>query len=422
MDEDSLVTIFTLVFLILMSAYFSATETAFSAFNKIRIKHLAEKGSKKAGLVLKLSDDYDKLLSSILVGNNIVNLSAASIATVLFVKHFGNIGATLSTAVITVVVLIFSEISPKSLAKESPESFAMFSAPFMYVLTIILAPLNVLFTQWKKLLSLMFKPSDDKSMTEEELLTIVEEASQDGAINEDDRQLINTVIDFNDLKAQDILTPRVDVYGASVDAANDDIAKLFLETGYSRIPIYKDTMDNIIGVIHIRDFFELMLTKKGSASDIISPVIFIMPFIKINELLKLLQKNKSHLAVVTDEYGGTIGIVTMEDILEELVGEIWDEHDEIIEEFVRLADGTYKIICNTDIEKMFDYFNLTGKTDSSTVGGWIMDMLGKIPEEGDTFGFENLTVTVNKTDHRRVIECIIRVNDSNDSIVDDKEE
>lgn len=406
MDSDSLASIICIGILVLCSAFFSASETAFSSLNRVRIKNMVGNGSKKAALVLKLYEDYDKLLSTILVGNNIVNIASASIATVIFVRYFGNAGTSLSTLVTTVVVLIFGEISPKSLAKESPEKFAMFSAPILRVLIILLTPINLFFAQWKKLLSKLFKTTDDKSITEEELLTVIEEAERDGAINEEDKLLIHNVIDFNDIKAGDILIPRVDIVGVTREASIEEITEAFIQTGYSRIPVFEGTIDNIIGVIHIRDFFELTLRSK-TVDYIITPAVFVMPFIKISDLLKMLQTQKCHLAVVTDEYGGTVGIVTMEDILEELVGEIWDEHDEIIEEFTKLDDGSYKIVCSADIDKMLELFGLTGDIDQSTLSGWVIEQLGTIPREGDTFTYEDLSVTVSKTDNRRVIEIIV---------------
>lgn len=410
MDSDSLFSIIGIGVLVICSAFFSATETAFSSLNRIRIKNMAENGSKKASLVLSLHKDYDKLLSTILVGNNIVNIAAASIATVLFVQYFGKSGASWSTLVITVVVLILGEITPKSLAKESPEKFAMFMAPIMRVLIKLLTPVNYLFTQWKKLLSKLFKTTDDKSITEEELLTIIEEAEHEGAINEEDKQLIHSVMDFNDSKASDILTPRVDIIGVSKESSVEKIAEAFIQTGYSRIPVFQETIDNIIGIIHIRDFFELTLKNK-SVDDIITPTVFITPHIKISDLLKILQTQKCHLAVVTDEYGGTVGIITMEDILEELVGEIWDEHDEVIKEFTALDDGTYKIACGAAIDEMLEFFELTGEVDSSTVSGWVIEQLGAVPKEGDSFTYENLFVTVSKTDNRRAIEIIVAKHD-----------
>jgi CBS domain containing-hemolysin-like protein len=312
--------------------------------NRIRMKNLVENGSKRAALALRLNDSYDKLLSTILVGNNIVNLSAASVGTLLFIKHIGDFGATLSTVIITLVVLLFGEITPKSLAKESPERFALVSAPILYVFILILTPLNFVFIQWQRLLGVIFKSSSDDRITEQELLSIVEEAEQDGAIDEEEKQLIHSVIEYNDIQTMDILTPRVNIAGVSKDTSEEDIAALFLESGYSRLPVYDETVDDIIGILHLRDFFDRIVQKGEPLESVISPAFFVTPAVKIKDLFKMLQKKKIHMAVVTDEYGGTEGIVTMEDILEELVGEIWDESDEIVEEFVDLGDNTYRIV------------------------------------------------------------------------------
>ena len=410
MDSHSIFTVFVLFLLVLLSAFFAAVEIAFSALNRIRIKNMSESGSKRALLVLKLYDDYDKLLSTIVVGNNIVNISAASISTVLFIKYFGDAGVMISTIVITTVVVVFGEVTPKSMAKKSPEKFALFFAPMLYLLMLLLTPVNFVFAQWKKLLSVIYKSSsDDRGITEEELLSIVEEAEHEGAIDEEDKQLINNAIEFNDLQAQDILTPRMNIVGAPEDTSIDDMAKLFLESGYSRIPVYSESIDNIIGIVNLRDFLDCVMRKKEQLCSITSSAVFVAPSMKISDLFKLLQKEKIHMVVVTDEYGGTEGIVTMEDILEELVGEIWDETDEIIEEFIPLGDNKYKVICAADVDKMFKFFTLTGEVESSTVSGWIMDMLGKIPEEGDSFACENIVVTVHKAEHRRVLECIVAV-------------
>jgi CBS domain containing-hemolysin-like protein len=404
-----------LVFLLLLSAFFSATEIAFAALSRVRVKNMADNGSKRAALALKLYDRYDKLLSTIVVGNNAVNIAAASVAAVFFVRRFGELGATLSAVIVTAAVILFGEITPKNLAKEAPEKFALFSAPLIRLFMVLLAPLNALFALWKKLLGAIFKTKpDDRAMTEQELLIMVEEAEQEGSIEEEDKTLINSAFEFNDLKAEEILTPRMDVTGIPKGLPADEIARLFLETGYSRLPIYDGSIDDIIGIVHLRDFMQCVLQNEQSVGGIISPAVFVAPGTKISDLLKRLQKEKSHMAIVTDEYGGTAGIVTMEDILEELVGEIWDETDEIIEEFVALGDNRYKIVCSADVDKMFAYFSLTGEVDSSTVSGWIMDMLGKIPEEGDSFVYENLTVTVTKAEHRRVLECVVVVAEKED--------
>ncbi len=412
MDSGTITNIIILAVLIIMSAYFSATETAFSSLNKIRIKNMANnEGNKRAKLVLKLSENYDNLLSTILIGNNIVNIAAASLATVVFVKYFGDAGVSISTAVLTVVVLIFGEISPKSLAKESPEKFAMFSAPILRVLLIILTPVNFIFTQWKKLLSKLFKVSDDKGITEEELITIVEEAEQEGGINAQEGELIRSAIEFNDLDVTDVLTPRTDIAAISDAATKEKIAEIFLKTGYSRIPVYHERIDNIIGIINQKDFHNHIYHTDQTIDTIVKPAVFSIPTMKISKLLKLLQKSKSHIAVITDEYGGTMGIVTLEDIIEELVGEIWDEHDKVINDFEQISDNIYKVNCSANLDKMFRLFEINEELDIATVSGWVIERFGCIPKEGDCFTYENLDITVTKTDPHRVLEVTVVVHE-----------
>lgn len=289
MDSHSITMIIVIATLILMSSYFSATETAFSSLNRIRLKNLANH-DKKAKLALSLSENYDMLLSTILIGNNIVNIVSASLATVLFVKYYDNAGVTISTIVMTVLVLIFGEISPKSLAKESPESFAMFSAPMIRFFMFIFTPLNFIFMQWKNILSKIFKVSEDRRITEDELLTIVDEAQNEGGIDEHEGELIRSAIEFNDLDVNDVLTPRVDVVAVDITYSNEEIDELFTESGYSRMPIYKNSIDNIMGVLHEKNFNLYLKGKGRSIEDIIKPVVFATPTMKISKLLKLLQK------------------------------------------------------------------------------------------------------------------------------------
>ncbi len=399
--------IFWLVILISCSAYFSATETAFSSLNRIRLKNLAGEGNKKAELALRLAEDYDKLLSSILIGNNVVNITASALATVLFLEISAEYGATISTVVMTVLVLIFGEISPKSLAKETPESFAMFSAPILRVVMWILAPFNYLFGCWKLLLNKLFHTKADTTITEQELLTMVQEAESEGGINEQESDLIQSAIEFNDMEAGEILTPRVDLTAVDIEEDPQAIYNIFMETKFSRIPVYKETVDNIVGVIHQRDFFVMIRTKGQTMQDIIKPVVFVSDSIKISKLIKHLQKNKSHMAIVTDEYGGTMGVVTMEDILEELVGEIWDEHDDVVEEIETLSEHDYLVLGSADIEEVLERFDHEEETEQNTVSGWVMEHLEKIPEIGDSFTVENLHVTVKELDGRRVAKVLI---------------
>ena len=399
MGSDT-ISLIIIVACIVMSAYFSATETAFSSLNRIRIKNLAEKGNKRARLVEKLSENYDSLLSTILIGNNIVNIASASLATVLFVNFLGSeAGPSVSTAVTTVVVLIFGEVSPKSIAKESPEKFAMFSAPILNVLVKLLTPFNFLFGRWKKLLSKLIKSSDETGITEEELLVIVEEAEQDGGIDEQESMLIHSALDFTEQEVVDILTPRISITAVSAKATKEEIAEIFAETAYSRIPVYDESIDNIIGIIYQKDFHNYVYHTDKDISEIIRPILYVHKNKKIGVLLKELQQKKMHFAVVLDEFGGTTGIVTLEDILEELVGEIWDEHDEVNPEIeVRAEENEVIALGTANLEKLFEVLNIEIHDDeeiqSVTVNGWVMQELEQIPSKGDTFEYKGYQVTV----------------------------
>ncbi len=403
--------------LLLFSAYFSATETAFSSLNRTRIKMLAEdkdsKSNGRARLVLELSDKYDKLLSAILIGNNIVNIALSSICTMYFINlmvNNQNAATTVSTAVATVVVLIFGEITPKTLAKESPESFAMFSAPLIRVLMIILTPFSAFFGLVKLIMSKLFKKKDDRKMTQDELLTIVDEAEQEGGIDEDESKLLRSAIEFTDRNASDILTPRTNIAAVSDDMTNDEIAQVFEETGYSRLPVYSESIDKILGIIHQKDFYTKIYKTDRSVKSIMKKAVFIAPSLKISDTLSLLQKKKSHIAVVLDEYGGTIGIITMEDVLEELVGEIWDEHDEVVEDFVQTSDNTYNVLCSADLDKLFKLVDIEDEeTESATVGGWVLERFGCFPKEGDSFEIEGVAVTVISATDQKVNEVTVKL-------------
>lgn len=408
MDSSLIGMTVAIVILVMCSAYFSATETAFTSLNTIRMKTWAENGDKRAARALALEQDYDKLLSSILIGNNIVNITATTISTLLFTKIFVTYGATISTVVITIVVLIFGEISPKSVAKEFPERFAMFSAPILRVIILVLTPLNFLFSMWKKLLSKIFKPSGDDGITEEELMGIVDQAESEGGLDAHEGDLIRASIEFNDLDVSDILTPRVDLVAVDEESTMQEVGALFVENGYSRLPVYHETIDNIIGVIHQKDFYKARVRGEDRLAMIKSPVVYTTPNTKIFKLLRILQMNKVHMAVVVDEYGGTEGIVTLEDILEELVGEIWDEHDEVTEFLHKQPDGSYNIDCTTDLDDMYDLFEIKGECEASTVSGWVLEQIDRIPKQGDHFIAEGLEVTVTAVDNRRVMEINVK--------------
>lgn len=414
MDSDSIRYIIFLGLLIAASAFFSASETAYTSLNRMRLKELAEDGDKKAKLALSLADNYDTLLSTILVGNNIVNILASSLATVLFVTYFPVTGVTISTIVMTILVLIFGEISPKSIAKERPEVFAVNVAPFLRIVMVVLTPVNFFFKSWKKLLNKLFTFEASESISEKELLFLVDEAQNSGGIENHEHQLIRSAITFNELEVQDILTPRVDVVGTDVNSSLEEIETLFLTEGYSRIVLYDDSIDKVVGVLHQKDFYAFVKKHADtetnlSIQSIVKDVIWTPANMKISKLLKQLQLEKAHLAIISDEYGGTIGIVTLEDILEELVGEIWDEHDEITEEVVKIDESTYRIAASANLDKVLSLFGIEEEFISNTVSGFVMEQMGKLPDEGDSFVYHNLKITVTKVRFRRILETFVEL-------------
>ena len=405
-----------MAFLVLMSAYFSATETAFSSMNRTRIKTMAEKGNSKAALAYRLSEKYDKLISTILIGNNVVNIAAASLGTVMFVRSYGDVGATISTVVVTVVVLIFGEITPKSIAKDCPERFATFSAPLINVLIWILKPLNLLFSLWKKFVAKLLKLENNSKMSQEELLMLVEEVQQEGSIDRSEGELLKNAIEFTERDVEQILTHRVDLAAVPITATKEEIADMFRQTKFSRLLVYEGNIDKIVGVLHQKDFYTGRGITEKKLKSIITPAIFVMQNENINELLKKLQKEKSHIAVVLDEYGGTYGIVTMEDILEELVGEIWDEHDEVNEFFKKTGENTYRVDASVDFEDFCEFFGISDETEMVSLSGWLSEQLGKIPERGDCFEYSNLSVRILAVEGHRVEQISVKV------LEEDKEE
>ncbi len=422
MTSQQITQIIVIAALVIMSAYFSATETAFLSLNKTRIKTLIEKGNKRAALTLELSEKYDNLLSTILIGNNIVNIAMSSISTILFLDLLGNMGASVSTAVITVVVLIFGEISPKSIAKECPEKFAMFSAPIINVLLIVLTPFNFLFAQWKKLLAKLFNLNSDTKMSQEELLMLVEEVQQDGSIDKAEGELLKNAIEFSDLEAKDILTHRLDLAAAAVTDSKEDIAKVFAESKFSRILVYDDSIDNIVGVLHHKDFYTESGVTDANIRDIMTPPIFVIKEVKIDLVLRELQKKKSHLAVVLDEYGGTYGVITMEDILDELVGELWTETTEENEDFKKISDDLYRINASIDLDEFCEFFEIEIESDMVSFSGWITDQLEKIPNTGDHFEYEGMQIRVLSTDSHRVSEVEVRLTEDFKKPAEDEKE
>ena len=397
-----------IITLILLSAFFSATETAFTSANRARLKILAEDGKKSAKRALNLTENYDRLLFTILIGNNIVNIAMTTIAGLMFAKLImsASLAATVTTAATTVAVLILGEITPKTIAKEVPEKFACFAGSIISFFVVILFPLNIFFTAWKLLLTKVFKFKNIDVITEEELLTYVEEASEDGTLDESETELISGAIEFNDVEVGDILVPRVNVVAVDMDTSMDEIKDIFLQNGFSRLPVYKNSIDTIIGMIHEKDFFNAYLKGTKNIKGLITSMAIATEHMKISVLLRTLQKQKVHMATVLDEYGGTLGIVTLEDILEELVGEIWDEHDEVVNYFTKVDDATYLVDGNAELADFCELFEQEEdeEWDSNTVSGWVIERFGEIPSIGASFDYNNLEITVVKRNLRKVLE------------------
>ena len=387
--------IIAMVVCLVLSSYFSATETAFSSLNKTRLKVLADDGDKKAARALDLAENYDKLIFTILIGNNIVNIATASIGTMLFIGIYGDIGATISTIVVTIVVLFFGEITPKSIAKDRPEKFAMFSAPFIRLWIWVLTPVNFLLSQWKKLISRFFKLDDESKISHEELLLFMEDAEQDGGIDENEGELLRNALEFRDLTAAEILTHRIEIAAVDITESHEEIAKVFTQSRFSRLLVYRDTIDQVVGVLHQKDFYANGKMTDQPISAIMTEPLFVYQHTKIRDILETLQLKKSHIAIVVDDFGGTLGIVTMEDILEELVGEIWDEHDEVEEDFEKIEDDLYRVDCSVSLEDFCEFFDVELESDSVSVGGWLMEYLNRIPVKDEV-------ITVSEVNAHRV--------------------
>ena len=396
-----------LVILVGFSAFFSASETAFSSLNQIRLKSRAEDGDSSAARVLAMAEQYDKLLSTILIGNNIVNIAAASIGTILFTRMLGaERGATVSTIVLTIIVLIFGEVTPKSLAKEMPEKVATAVSPFLVLLMALMTPLTWLFTQWKKLLGHFVHSGEADTITEGELMTMVSEAENDGELTDRESELIRSAIEFDDVEVEEILTPRVDVVAVEDDIPLEELAQTFAESGYSRLPVYHGTIDNIIGVVHEKDFYIARLKKATKIDDLVVPTLYTTGSTQISQLLRTLREQHHHLAVVVDEYGGTEGIITLEDILEELVGEIWDEHDEATEDFRKQSDGSWLVSGSASVDDLYEELDLPEEEDidSNTVNGLVQEKTCHLPKVGDRFTLGEYDGVVTRTAKRRVTE------------------
>lgn len=373
-----------IIILIIMSAIFSGSEMAFSCVNKIRLKNYASQGNKRAEKALKIANKFDDALTTILIGNNIVNILSTSISTVLFTQILGSGGVGAATVVMTVLVLIFGEITPKSYAKSHAESVTLFMAEPLWILIKLMTPVVFLF----KILQNAMKPKNEQpTVTEDELKYMIEEIEEQGVLEEQESDLVRSALEFDEITVDEILIPRVNVIAIERNEDFNKIKELFLTEMYSRLPVYEKNVDNIIGVITNKSFFRLMDENKEDITEIIQDIIHLSDLKLISEALKEMQKNKTHMAVVLDQYGGTKGIITMEDIIEELVGEIYDENDEIIDNFIQIGENEYEVSGELNISDMLENLDLPDneiESAGNTIGGWVMELLGHVAKEGET--------------------------------------
>ncbi len=411
MSPDLWIMIAILIVCVALSAFFSASETAFTSANRVKLKTMAQNGNKRAKLAHAMAEDYDRLLTTILIGNNIVNIAASSLATSLFLvllKDNPGLVTPVSTVVMTVVVLIFGEVSPKTIAKEAPENLAMSFAPILRVLCTIFTPFAVAFSQLKKLLTKIFDTEDGESYIEEELMTMVVEAESEGDMDAHEGELIRSAIEFNDDRdVLSVLTPRVDVTSIEDTATMEEAAELFRMSGYSRVPVFHEDMDHIVGILNEKDFYLQQHAGCTDITQIMKPPVYAPTTLKLSKLLKLFQAQKTHLIIVLDEFGGTEGIVTMEDVLEELVGEIYDEHDDVEQDKVLMDDGSMLVDGGMQLSELLDKLGVEDIYNAETVGGFAAEVLGIIPFVGAAFETDEIRGLVTHMEKRRVTQVRI---------------
>lgn len=423
LPDGSTPTIIVMIILIACSAFFSGTETAFTSFNRTKMKNMAAEGNKRAALVLKISDKYDKLLSTLLIGNNIVNISLSSIATVWFIQLMMNhpSAPTVSTVVITVVVLIFGEISPKILAKDHAEGFTKAVAPLIRFLMVILTPINFIFSLWKKLLAVVFKSKSVDTVTEGEVLTLVDEAHEDGSIDEYDKELIENIFEFDDLSAGEIATHRTELTMLDFNDSVELWDEIINNSRFSRYPIYENSIDNIIGILDARAYLRLDIkTKEAIIDSVVRPAYFVPATVKANILFKNMKDKKEFLAVVIDEHGGVQGVVTLTDLVECLVGEFNELNieEETEEEIIKLSENSWKINGATLISDVEETLGLAlDDGESDTISGFILGIYGSIPEDGSDFDVSTDTLDIHVEDIKdhKIEKAVITLKSTEDA-------
>ena len=406
--DDSIWQIIVIFICILLSAFFSSVETAFSFVNVIRLQSYAEDGNKKAKTALYISNNFDKALTTILICNNIVNLGCSALATVFCFRLFGEIGPAVATGATTLLVLTFGEIIPKCLAKEHCEVYSLHTAGVLRFLMVVLTPIVFLFIKLKELaIKVAGNKNEQPSVTEDELKQIVENIEGEGVLEEDESEMVQSVLDFDDKTVLEVLTPRVDMTAIDIMESPEKLKHIIIESRYSRIPVYKDTIDHIIGILHTRDYLEdLANGVEPNIGKLIQTPYFVFNNQKLSKILSDFKRKRLHIAVVTDEYGGTLGIVTMEDLLEEIVGDIWDEDEEIENDFTKISDTQYIVSGDMPLENLFEIAQIDPddvETDSVTVGGFVLEHFQTIPRRKAKFVFENIKFVVQQVNSQRII-------------------
>ncbi|MBE6861105.1 MAG: HlyC/CorC family transporter [Ruminococcus sp.] len=412
MDTQNIGRIAIIIITIIFSALFSSCETAFSSVNKIRLKNYAAQGNKRAAKALKIANAFEDALTTVLVGNNIVNITMASVATVLFTSLLGSKGVGISTVVITVLVLIFGEVLPKSYAKENAEKLSLLFAAPLSALIFIFKPIVLFFNL---LASVLKSDKTEPTVTEDELKYIIDEIEEQGVLEEQESDLVKSALEFDEITVNEILIPRIKVVGVEKNASIEEIKNLFIEEMYSRIPVYEKSLDNIIGMITNKRFFKMLSQGGDDISEIIQDVAHFSDLKLISEALRDMQRLKTHLAVVLDQYGGTKGIITLEDIIEELVGEIYDENDEIVPHLIKISDNEFEVTGDLSISDMLEEIGLDENLIESTytsVGGWVTELLEHIPENNETAQYGNFFITVLKVKEQSVEKLNIRISSS----------
>lgn len=409
MDNSDIWKIILVIVMMIFSALFSSTETAYSSVNKLRLKNYEAQGNKKAAKALKLANRFDEVLTAVLIGNNIVNIATSSVSTLIFIDLIGSKGPAISTVVITILVLIFCEVLPKSYAKKNAEKLALtFAVPLSALVTLFKPFVLAL----NKLSSAIATGDEAPTVTEDELKYMIDEIEKEGVIEEQESELVKSALEFDEITVNEILIPRTKVVGVEAGATIDEISEIFSSELYSRLPVYEKSLDNIVGIITNKSFFKMLTNGGEDVGSIIQEVPHIADSKLISAALRDMQRSKVHLAVVIDQYGGTKGIITLEDIIEELVGEIYDEDDEIVANVVRLAPDKYEIAGDMSISDMLDRLDLDEDlvhTDYTSVGGWITDVLERIPEEGETAETGAFRLTASKVNEQTVEKVIVEI-------------